>query len=143
MYVCHPTRHNSKLDLVFANNDELIQSISVETTTLSDHDVVVAETNIKGSDIPEKFGKSKKNCIGFEDLTFWSSKIEWSKIKSDIAATDWVIEATEDPQKIEKMYDSIMEKLLNIALKYVPRKTAQNLKSQEIESCSLEREPRW
>ena len=126
--VNHPTRHNSKLDLLFANNDELIQSISVETTTLLDHDVVVAETNIKDSDIPETFGKSKRNCIGFEDLNFWSPKVEWDKIKSDIAATDWAMMTTEDPQNVEEMYDSIMEKILSITLKYVPRKVTHNSK---------------
>ena len=102
--VDQPTRENDKLDLIFTNNDELMQRTTVEKTTLSDHDIVIAETNIKGSEISDTPGRTRRsNRIGFEDLNFWSSKIEWNQIKKEVAAIDWFRGIAENQPNVEEI----------------------------------------
>ena len=42
-----PTRHRSKLNLVFTNNNQLIQRVEMQASIITDHSIVVVETNTR------------------------------------------------------------------------------------------------
>ena len=46
-YIEEPTRKNNLLDVFLTNNDQLTRQIIITETSMSDHNIIQIETNIK------------------------------------------------------------------------------------------------
>ena len=46
-YIEEPTRKNNMLDVFLTNNDQLIRQIIITETSMSDHNIIQIQTNIK------------------------------------------------------------------------------------------------
>ena len=66
-----PTRGNNILDLILTNNEEIIHSITVTDTALSDHKLIIAKSNIYSKQSMEIPLKNTPNIRSFKHLNFF------------------------------------------------------------------------
>ena len=73
-YIEEPMRKNNILDVFLTNNDQLTRQISITETSMSDHNIIQIETNIKI--VEEKQNHQiKKSNLSYRDLNFFSEDI--------------------------------------------------------------------
>ena len=76
-YKVEPTRKNNILDVFLTNNDQLTRQIIITETSMSDHNIIQIETNIKI--VKEKQNhKIKKNNMSYRDMNFFNEDISWA-----------------------------------------------------------------
>ncbi len=129
--ICEPTRKSNILDLVFSSLD-IIKSITIQNTALSDHNLITAETNIP---ISQNSTKSVKNPAknGFELLNF--HKADWSVITTSLDQQSWS-SILADSNSVE-CFDLIHNKLLATCSHAVPIKS--NTKKHKNSFCKSRR----
>ena len=70
-YIEEPTRKNTILDVFLTNNDQLTRQIIITKTSMSDHNIIQIETNIKI--VEEKQNRQiKKSNLSYRDLNFFN-----------------------------------------------------------------------
>ena len=117
-YVGQPTRGENILDIVATNDPDLIAGINIEDTSMSDHRLVIVRTCF-GAHKPK--GAATNLESGFRSLNFWYNNIDWESMKDELSSIDWCRKFQN--KSPEKIYEMLLEKLLEVAQKYVPPKT--------------------
>ena len=85
--VTEPTRNQNVLDLIFCS-DEIINSISVSDTYLSDHRLILAETCLPIKEPNPKAHRKNPPISQFEKLDF--NKANWPKLTLALKSINWV-----------------------------------------------------
>lgn len=114
--ISKPTRGRNILDLVFTNNQQLINEVKITDTIHSDHRMIQCIS----TRLTKSQEKSCNHYEKFDTLNFNSQKIEWAKIESELESIDWVT-LTND-KTVTEIYEIMTEQTLQIAEKYVPRR---------------------
>ena len=113
-------KDSSLLDLVITNNDEMIHSIEVEKTKLSDHDML--RTKLIG----EKFVHVNTNESYIPEHSFdklnWH-KAKWDPMKKELEAINWK-ELLEN-KDVDEMCVLINNKVSDIASNHCPKHAEQ------------------
>lgn len=118
-YVDRPTRGDNILDIFMTNNDELIHRIYVEDTVMSDHRMLIIETNIRldyvaqRPDIPDD---------PFRLLNFYHRDVDWAGLDAELAAVEWDVEF--EGLTADQMYDRLYHIMLVCCRGNVPRSAA-------------------
>ena len=81
-----PTRKSNTLDLIFCS-DELINSIDVCDTFVSDHRIITAETQIQIPTLTPSVSSLNPPQSSFDELDF--KKSDWSNLSSALHKIDW------------------------------------------------------
>ena len=82
-----PTRHLNILDLLFSNNHEFFQNISIEDyIKLSDHRIIVAFTQLQ-STISQPL--SIPTGTGFRSINFYDESVDWEKLNKELSDVSW------------------------------------------------------
>ena len=122
-----PTRGENILDIVMTNCDELIHSIAVDTTNLSDHNMITITTNIIDSTPQCCVNEDQHTALSFNHLNFFSESVCWEKLKRDFNQIDWHHEMRDaDP---EDQYKKFLQKCRVVSEKYVPLRRAATKKN--------------
>ena len=74
-YIEEPKRKNNILNVFLTNNDQLTQQI-ITKTSMSDHNIIQIETNIKIVDEKQNH-QIKKSNLSYRDLNFFNKDIYW------------------------------------------------------------------
>ena len=114
-YVEQPTRGTNILDLVLANNEELIFDCRVEDSSMTDHRLIFVET---------MFTVEEKNALhirrGLNELNFMDSSVDWSVLSAELEGVNWgdmLRGRTPDD-----MYLRIVDKLEAVCRLHVPKR---------------------
>ena len=83
-----PTRKNSILDVFLTNNDQLTRQIISTETSMSNHNIIQIETNIKIVE-EKQHHQIKKSALSYRDLNFFNKDISWASIDADLLNTSW------------------------------------------------------
>ena len=123
-----PTREKNTLDLVYTNESSLFSDIEVSKSSMSDHNFIELNTNMKthiNSTIKSKCNSSENSLY---NLNFTSDRIEWENIKKDLEYIDW-----KDLFK-EKACDVCLKlfigKIIELCNKYIPTRKGNNTHSK-------------
>ena len=124
-HVSENTRKNkSLLDLVITNSPEIIHSVIVETTNLSDHDMITTRI------INEKLTMQEKDPeytpVNQFDRLNWN-KAKWEEIRKDLSDINWQL--TLENKDVDEICETINNKVSDIANKYCPTHKATSSKS--------------
>ena len=116
-----PTRKSNILDLIFCPS-ELINTISVSDTFISDHRMITVETNIPVHCVALKqiFKPPSKKIA---NLDF--HKADWPNILLTPQSIDWV--ATLEPIPPPSGFDYVIDTLYDKCMYYVPTKTPSKI----------------
>ena len=88
LYIEQPARKNDILNVYLTNNELTPRQIIVSETSMSDHNIIQIETNIKI--IEEKQNHQiKKSNLSNRDLNFFNEDISWASIDADLLNTSW------------------------------------------------------
>ena len=117
-----PTRRQNKLDLVFSNNSELVQSISVQTSVITDHNIVIINTNIRTGKHNDAEIRRGTSDFGFGGLHFWSDSVEWNDLRKALSDVDWESTKIWATQDVDEALEEFMREVLKVAKKHVPPK---------------------
>ena len=132
-YIEEPTTKNNILDVFLTNNDQLTQQIIITKTSMSDHNIIQIETNIKI--VEEKQNHQiKKSNLSYSYVNFFNEDISLASIEADLFNTSWDILLTDI--KTDEMYKIIINICLEIWKRPVlgkksPRKHATNTQRQK------------
>ena len=134
-HVNENTRKNqSVLDLTITNNPETIHSIIVETTNLSDHDMIttkVLNENLMMHDKPQVY--SPKNP--FDQLNW--AKAKWDDIRKELSEVDWNNILDSENKSVDQINAA-----LNDAVAQIANKHCQKYKSKSKKNDNIPRERR-
>ena len=76
------------LDVFLTNNDQLTRQISITETTMSDHNIIQIEANLKI--VGEKQNHQiKKSNLSYRDLNFFNEGTSRASIDADLFNTSW------------------------------------------------------
>ena len=130
-YIEEPTRKNNILEVFLTNNDQLTKQIIITETSMSDHNIIQIETNIKI--VAEKQNHQiKKRNLSYMDLNFFNEDISWASIDADLLNTCWDMLLTD--VKTDEMYKIIINICLEICKNlFCRRKVQENTKYPEAE----------
>ena len=78
-----PTRKNNLLDVFLTNNDQLTRQIIITETSISDHNIIQIEINIKFEEEKQNHQIKKRN-LSYRDLNFFNEYISWASIDTDL-----------------------------------------------------------
>ena len=119
-YVSSPTRVNNILDLFFSNNEEILLNIEVlPPTILSDHQLIIAKTAF----VEELSDLEFNEAENLGSLNFLDNKIDWQSIEYAFDDIKW--SEIFNNQTVQEMYDLLLDHMLIICRKYVPKKNAR------------------
>ena len=129
--IMKPTHNKGNiLDLLFTNNSELLHSYECNETLFSDHYLIDGKINYKNTE----FVKEKETSIpnvnmfstNFDQLNFFSEKIDWKKINKELQKFNWRYEFRGLPP--EEMLTRFLHNCFSICEKYIPikRKTSKS-----------------
>ena len=124
-HVSENTRKNkSILELVITNSPEIIHNVIVETTNLSDHDMITTRI------INEKLTMQEKDPeytpVNQFDRLNWN-KAKWEEIRKDLSDINWQL--TLENKDVDEICETINNKVSDIANKYCPTHKATSSKS--------------
>ena len=111
-----PTRGNNILDLVFTNNLQLINQVQINDTIHSDHKIIQCDS----TRLTKTEKKASNHYEKFDTLNFHSQKIEWDRINEEIDNINW--DDILKDKSVSDMYETITQKHLEIAEKWVPQR---------------------
>ena len=111
---------NNILVVFLTNNDQLTRQIIITETSMSDHNIIQIETNIKI--VEEKQSHQiKKSNVSYRDLNFFNEDISWGSIDADLFNASWDMLLTD--VKTNEMYKILINICLEICKKHVlPKK---------------------
>ena len=90
-FIGESTRKGNILDLVFSNNENLIQNIVIRETYLSDHDIIeISSTRL----LNHTRKKTPKAYDKFSALNLRSKKVRWGQIKKELKKINWKLVLT-------------------------------------------------
>ena len=122
-----PTRGDNILDIVMTNDDNLIHTISVNKTNLSDHNIISLTTNIITDTRFAAHAAKKPMTVNFNKLNFFNDKISWEAIKKELDEVDWAPQLRDlDP---EAQYNKILKLCLDISKNHVPLRKSSSQKN--------------
>ena len=114
-----PTRKNNTLDLVITNNVQMIHSIVVTPTIISDHDIV--EVNLQ----KRAFTYGKKRISGdspdghpLRKLNFHDSDINWMEINELFEELPW--QDMSELNTVDSMLSFLMDKIISVCTANIP-----------------------
>ena len=82
------TRENILLDVFLTNYDQLTRQIIITETSMSDHNKIQIETNIKFAEVIQN-NQIKKSNLSYRYLNFFIEDISWASIDADLFNTSW------------------------------------------------------
>ena len=127
-HVQENTRKNqSILDLVITNNAETIHSITVETTNMSDHDIVITRIqneNLMANEKQQEYNPDNQ----FDKINFIKAK--WDEMRSELASVDWK-ELLEN-KDVDDMCLTINDKVAEVANNNCPKHKIIKRKNDNI-----------
>ena len=122
--IMKPTHNKGNiLDLLFTNNCELLHSYECNESLFSDHYLIDGKINYKSTvcvkekntDIPNKI-----STTNFDQLNFFSEKIDWKKMNEELQRFDWRGEFRGLPP--EEMLAGFLYNCFSVCEKYIPQK---------------------
>ena len=117
-----PTRKSNILDLIFCPN-ELIDSIVVSDTFISDHRMITVETNIPVHDVaPKQIFNPPSNQFAVLDF----HKADWPNILLSLQSMDWI--ATIEPIPPSSYFYYFIDTLYHKCMYHVPTKNPSKTK---------------
>ena len=120
-----PTRNDNILDLCFVNNEDWIMNTDIrEDKSLSDHNLIIIDTSLEFNNAISGVPFQQDSLDG---LNFYNERTDWSAINEELCAINW--QNVLLGKTVDQMYSIIMEKLLEICRKHVPRRINRNRKS--------------
>ena len=78
--------HN--VDIFLTNNDQLTRQITITERSMSDHNIIQIERNIKIVEENQNH-KIKKSNLSFRDLSFFNEDISWASVNADLFNKSW------------------------------------------------------
>ena len=81
-------KKNILLDDFLTNNDQLTRKIIITETSMSDHNKIQIETNIKIAEEKQN-NQIKKSNLSYRYLNFFIEDISWASIDADLFNTSW------------------------------------------------------
>ena len=126
-YVDVPTRQNNTLDLLLTNDPNLVQHVSADSTTMSDHDIINAFSTDFTSRNASINTPDKDNQLNFQKLNF--HKANFSKISQSLGSVDW--DSMKQSTSLEEFPLLFNKKVFEICQKYTPV-----WENRKIFSCS-------
>ena len=122
-------KRGNTLDLLFTNNTELLHSYVCNKTIFSDHFIVEGKINYKTQESMEnkqndppnaKFSPEKESIENFNQLNFFSEKIDWKRMNEELQEVQWTREfrGLSPEEMLTRFYDNC----LLICGKFVPKK---------------------
>ena len=118
-----PTREGNILDLFFVNNEEIIMSVQVVKTIMSDHCIITVDTML-GYPNSNHFDAPPEE--GLHSLNFYSDRVNWEDVTLELASVDWG--GAFHDKDVEEMYSFFLEKIHSVSLLHVPKKKRRNPK---------------
>ena len=118
--IIDPTREANTLDIFLTNNDQLLHSILVADSALSDHRLITANCNICTKTQPKLNIEPKNTEMSFKDLNFFNTKTNWDKIKNELDTVNW--EMILANKSVDEKHSEISNICLKICEKYVPKR---------------------
>ena len=118
----HPTRKSNILDLIFSP-DEFIRSIHITETFISDHSILLAETNIPISlSNSTVFNPPESE---FSKLDF--NKADWANLRADISSLSFV-DVYSSMNAIDVNVSKVIETIGHCCMLHVPLKSFKSSK---------------
>jgi hypothetical protein len=112
-----PTREKNILDLFWVNNEEIIDTIEVTPTAISDHNIITVKTNLKSNSEMKK-PNNISNLPNFSHYNFFSNKLNWESLQTALLNVPWEMEMAH--LSVEEKYKFFVTKLLQIVQNYAP-----------------------
>ena len=118
----HPTRKSNILDLIFSP-DEFIRSIHITETFISDHSILLAETNIPISlSNSTVFNPPESE---FSKLDF--NKADWANLRADISSLSFA-DVYSSMNAIDVNVSKVIETIGHCCMLHVPLKSFKSFK---------------
>ena len=117
----------SILDLILTNNDQAIHSVTVEKTTMSDHDIVWA--NLLYSEltkIPNNYSQQIDSPLDKINL----NKADYDAIRHDLSLVKW--EEVLQSDDVNVIHERIKDKLITACTNHSPEKATHTKKKYHI-----------
>ena len=117
----------SILDLILTNNDQAIHSVTVEKTTMSDHDIVWA--NLLYSEltkIPNNYSQQIDSPLDTINL----NKADYDAIRQDLSLVKW--DEVLQSEDVNVIYEIIKDKLVTACTNHSPEKVSHTNKKYQI-----------
>ena len=118
-YISQPTRSpgDNTLDLIFINDNNLINDILITPTSFSDHHMIRLTTNINLVDDPTR-ETNPNPTIPLKTFNFHSEKTNWDNINVYLSDQNW--DTTFHNMAIETMVKVLLEKCAEACTNNVP-----------------------
>ena len=119
-----PTRERNTLDLIFTNDISIFTNTEITKSGLSDHHQIEVTTNFKtnnrfvNNDTQNYRGESE-----FWQLNFRNDNVSWDNINKEINEVPW--QTLFNSKNTEECTYIFMKCLLNICMKFIPRKNTK------------------
>ena len=118
-FVSAPTRKKNTLDLVITNNAQMIHSVIITPTILSDHDMVEVNFQKTESKTSKKqFHGSNSDSDPLRKLNFHNDTIDWSAVNESLENIQW--QDMSDLNTVDQMLNFLMEKIKTLCATYIP-----------------------
>ena len=85
--VMNPTRAHNVLDLIFTNDEDLINISLISDTSISDHRMICATININNDNAPCDTEPECDSRLG--NFSFWSDRSDWNAVNDSLAQINW------------------------------------------------------
>ena len=123
------------LDLIFANNHQLVHDFSSTPSTVSDHHVVEVSAHYKANtDISEIEDESNNQDpdqpLTLRDYNFFHEDTKWPEMKAALNECNWDDEFRD--LSATEMLDKFLNFLTSLAARYVPLRRKTSAKSNKI-----------
>ena len=115
-YILEPTRKDTILDLFLTNNPDIVKTIDVSNTIMSDHDVitVMIDFNLGGTTQPQE----KRDLGPLSKLNFHNSNIDWKEVSDEFEMVDW--NAWDLISDIQSKYNGLVKIIEDVCVKHIP-----------------------
>lgn len=114
-----PTRRENILDLIFTNNEELVNSFVSMKTDFSDHNIVECKTYLSLSKTQSQT-RNATTLSGLHRLNFFNDDIAWTKLKEALSNIDW--NSTFQDIDIDTAMEKFIDTCYRAAAKHVPER---------------------
>ena len=94
--VTDPTRENNILDLIFTNDEDLVNVKNITKTAISDHRLISSEIDIDNTPVNNATYNDLVTCSKLEKFNFWSDKSDWQATNKILADVDWKTQMDEN-----------------------------------------------